>query len=231
MDCLIPARSGSKRIKDKNLSEVGGKPFLAWAILAAQQSGLFRQVFCSSDSKGYLEIAESYGASPILRSSKLSDDLTSTAEVVRDFAESRPHVEDTDLLVCLYATALVSPEILIEGLGQRNDLDFDELLVCAAEFPHPPSRAILYFGKSYRLSNPKSAGESQPESQAYFDLGKFYLATYGRWRTNMEALEGNLKLYTPPLWCHFDVNQPKDLDIAKKLFTINALSSFARTDT
>lgn len=63
---LIPARSGSKRIKDKNIKELAGKPLLAWSIVVAIKSELFKNVVVSSDSEQYLEIAKSYGAETIL---------------------------------------------------------------------------------------------------------------------------------------------------------------------
>jgi CMP-N,N'-diacetyllegionaminic acid synthase len=46
---LIPARSGSRRIPNKNLKLFGGKPLLAWTIEAALQSGIFDQVVVSTD--------------------------------------------------------------------------------------------------------------------------------------------------------------------------------------
>lgn len=63
---LIPARCGSKRIPDKNIHILGGKPLMAHTIETAIQSGLFKDVIVSSDSEVYLDIAKSYGANTIL---------------------------------------------------------------------------------------------------------------------------------------------------------------------
>lgn len=65
---LIPARSGSKRIKDKNIKELAGQPLIAWTILPTIKSGLFKDVVVSSDSEKYLEISKKYGAETILTS-------------------------------------------------------------------------------------------------------------------------------------------------------------------
>ena len=48
---IIPARSGSKRIKNKNIKKLGGKPIIYWAIKAAKQSRLFNEIHISTDSK------------------------------------------------------------------------------------------------------------------------------------------------------------------------------------
>jgi len=65
---LIPARSGSVRVPDKNIRFLGGHPMIAYSIAAAIQSGVFDTVLVSTDSREYAEIAQHYGAKvPFLR--------------------------------------------------------------------------------------------------------------------------------------------------------------------
>jgi len=79
---IIPARSGSKGIKDKNLSNLGGYPLLAYSIVAARLAQQIDRVLISTDSGCYAEIGRRYGAEvPFLRPAELSGD-TSTD---RDF--------------------------------------------------------------------------------------------------------------------------------------------------
>lgn len=59
---IIPARSGSKGLKDKNIKELNGKPLLAYSIEAALDSKQFDKVFVSTDSQIYADIAIQYGA-------------------------------------------------------------------------------------------------------------------------------------------------------------------------
>ena len=49
--CLIPARSGSKRIKNKNIKNFFGKPIISYAIKTAINSKLFDKIFVSTDSE------------------------------------------------------------------------------------------------------------------------------------------------------------------------------------
>lgn len=82
---IIPARSGSKGLKDKNIKELNGKPLLAYSILAAKASNLFDEIIVSTDSVLYAEIAKQWGASvPFLRSNELSSDTASSWDVVRE---------------------------------------------------------------------------------------------------------------------------------------------------
>ena len=57
---IIPARSGSKGLKDKNVKIFHGKPLMAWTIEAALKSGVFDKVIVSTDSVEYKVIAEEY---------------------------------------------------------------------------------------------------------------------------------------------------------------------------
>ena len=59
---IIPARSGSKRVKNKNIKIFNNKPMIAWPILAAKKSKLFDQIIVTTDSKKISRIAQKYGA-------------------------------------------------------------------------------------------------------------------------------------------------------------------------
>ncbi|WP_297417041.1 acylneuraminate cytidylyltransferase family protein [Clostridium sp.] len=82
---IIPARSGSKGLKDKNIKLLNGKPLIAYTIEAAVKSEVFEDVIVSTDSEKYKEISEEYGAwVPFLRSEHLAQDTSSTNDVIED---------------------------------------------------------------------------------------------------------------------------------------------------
>lgn len=85
MLAIIPARSGSKGLPDKNIKYLLDKPLMAYTIEAAIKSNCFKDVIVSTDSAKYAEIAQQYGASvPFLRSSQLSNDTASTLDVISE---------------------------------------------------------------------------------------------------------------------------------------------------
>lgn len=96
---VIPARSGSKGLKDKNIRELNGKPLLAYAVEAARQTGLFDTVHVSTDSEVYADIARGCGADvPFLRSGELSSDGATTWDAMKfvlDEYEKRGKVFET----------------------------------------------------------------------------------------------------------------------------------------
>jgi len=80
---IIPARSGSKGVPDKNIRLLGNHPLIAYSIAAAKLSGIER-VLVSTDSKKYAEIAEKYGAEvPFLRPTELAADQSTDLEFMQ----------------------------------------------------------------------------------------------------------------------------------------------------
>ena len=82
--CIIPARSGSRRIKNKNIKSFFGKPIIYWVIKAAKESKCFDKILVSSNNKRILNIANKYGASTLKRSKKLSNDHVSIHDVIQN---------------------------------------------------------------------------------------------------------------------------------------------------
>ncbi len=83
---LIPARSGSKGIVDKNIISYQGKPLIAHTIEQSLLSKYIAKTFVSTDSKIYRDIALKYGAeAPFLRPMEISQDLSTDYETFEHF--------------------------------------------------------------------------------------------------------------------------------------------------
>lgn len=100
---IIPARSGSKGLKDKNIKMLNNKPLIAYSIEAAIKTGLFEDVMLSTDSEQYASVAKEYGAGvPFLRSEITSGDAAGSFDVVREvlfmYAETGKRFESICLL-------------------------------------------------------------------------------------------------------------------------------------
>ena len=82
---VITARSGSKGLKDKNIKLLNGKPLMAYTIEAALESGMFEEVYVSTDSQKYAQIAIEHGASvPFLRTEENATDSASSWDTVAE---------------------------------------------------------------------------------------------------------------------------------------------------
>lgn len=71
---IIPARKGSKGIKNKNIILYKNKPLIYHSIKSALKLKKIDKVLVSTDSKKFKNIAEKYGATVILRPKKISRD-------------------------------------------------------------------------------------------------------------------------------------------------------------
>ena len=82
--CIIPARKGSKGIKNKNLKKLNKIPLLGWSILAAKNSKFIEDIIVSTDSKKIAKVARQFGAeTPFIRPKKYSTDNASSFKVLK----------------------------------------------------------------------------------------------------------------------------------------------------
>lgn len=131
---VIPARSGSKGLPDKNVLFFCGKPLMAWTIEAAKKSSCFERIIVSTDSEEYGSIAVRYGAEVIYRSKETSSDTASTYDALKELFS----IIDTskyDYFTLLQPTSpLRSEKHIIEALTEfENNFDIKDTLVSVVE--------------------------------------------------------------------------------------------------
>lgn len=137
---IIPARSGSKGLKDKNIKELNGKPLLLYAIEAAQQSGIFSRIHVSTDSERYATIAREYGADvPFLRNAETSTDSATTWDAVRYVLNQyEKRGECFDVIVVLQPTSPLRTAMDIQGAYQFFIDKQANMISTVCEMDHSP---------------------------------------------------------------------------------------------
>ena len=101
---IIPARSGSKGLLNKNILMLLDKPLIAYTIEAAIKSNEFQRVIVSTDSLEYKEISEKYGAEVILRDDYLANDKATSFMVIEDVLK-KIKIENLDYFMLLQPTS------------------------------------------------------------------------------------------------------------------------------
>lgn len=134
---IIPARSGSKGLKDKNIIDLCGKPLIAYSIEAALETGLFDHVIVSTDSEHYAEIAQHYGAEVMMRGEALSNDKATTFMVLEDMLKNRLQ-ESIDYFVLLQPTSpLRTSKHITEAIEKfESKIEHFDFLVSMKEAEH-----------------------------------------------------------------------------------------------
>jgi CMP-N-acetylneuraminic acid synthetase len=115
---FVPARSGSERVRNKNVRPLAGHPLLAYAIETARRSDCFERVVVSTDSEEIAAVARWYGADvPFLRPAEYA---TSTSPDIEWLAYTLEHLEERyDLFALIRATnPFRGPDVVRRGLAQ-----------------------------------------------------------------------------------------------------------------
>ena len=134
---IIPARSGSKGLKDKNIIDLCGKPLISYTIEAAILSGEFSHVIVSTDSEYYASISRQYAAEVIMRGYELSNDKATTYMVLEDILKNRL-TENIDYFVLLQPTSPLRNATHIKEAIKKFEQRFEEFdfLVSMKEAEH-----------------------------------------------------------------------------------------------
>lgn len=137
---IIPARSGSKGLKDKNIKELKGKPLIAYSIEAALDSGKFTEIMVSTDSEKYADIAKKYGATvPFLRSEKTSSDTASSWDTVKEVLRNYKELgKEFDSITLLQPTSPLRTSEDIINAYQLFDEKNAKAIVAMCEVEHSP---------------------------------------------------------------------------------------------
>ena len=174
---LIPARSGSKRAPGKNVRMLGGKPTIAYTILAAQGSGIFNQVIVSTDSEEYMNLATQFGVrETALRPSELASDLSPDIDWVNHaLANLIDDVDETDRVFILRPTSPLrsSKTIKLANDAFANSIGADSLRALQQVSEHP--------GKMWRVDGKNLASP-------YLNQDGFQIPTHSRATQSLEKL-------------------------------------------
>ncbi len=183
---IIPARSGSKRIINKNIKIFEGKPIVCYSISTAKSSGIFDKIIVSTDSVKIASISKKYGADvPFLRSKKLSKDKIGIIEVISQALKKLKIKPNSSTKVCcIYPTApMLKKEFLKKGYKKLTK-NYDYVLSVRKE----DSRILRgFYGDKKRIIpiNKKIKNtRSQNLENIYVDSGQFCWGFARSWLSN-----------------------------------------------
>ena len=217
--CIIPARSGSKRIKNKNILNFFGTPFLGRTINTAKKSKIFNKIIVSSDSKKILELGKKYGAINFgLREKKYSGDKVTTDNLLlREINKNR--LSKYKYICCIYpATPLLKSEYLKKAFKKFKSEKLNSL-ISVTTFDYPIYRALNLKNKKINFKWKKYRNKrSQDIEEMYHDCGYFYFFNTKSFLKDQKIISHNTGYFKIDRASAIDIDTPTDLKIAKKLF-------------
>lgn len=204
---IIPARAGSKRIKNKNIKNFGGKPLIEWTIDVAKINEQFCDILVSTNSEQVIEISRKKGVlAPWLRPEKLSDDMASSIDVVLhalNWYES--NIQKVDAVMLLQPTSPFRTSKNINSaieLFEQNSM-LGSLVSVSPSKSHPLWSCRLKNGFLVPyISDAKTVHRSQDLPESFVLNGSIYLC-------NPEYLRKN-KVFFGPDTIPLIINSPKE---------------------
>lgn len=226
---VIPARGGSKRIPRKNIKLFQGLPVISYAIKSAQDSGIFSDIFVSTDDHEIAEIAESFGATvPWMRPKDLATDFSTTVEVMQDAViKLSSNLNNLENVCCIYpVTPLMGVNHLLRGLEILTVGEWDYVISALKATPSPDRIFSLGIWHEIRMRFPEyEAIRTQDLPDLFHDAGQFYWGKKSAWQNALPLFTSNSTIIELPKECAVDVDTLDDWHYAEVLFEINRKGS------
>ena len=216
---IIPARAGSKRIKDKNIVSFNGKPMIKRTLDVVKKCKYIDQIVVSTDSKKILRIAKKEGVNtPFLRSTAYDDQSSIHKATLVAIEQSEKYFGKSDIVIQLM------PNCPLRKLKTLN-LSIENF------FKKKNNSQISFF--EYGFSNPRWAHEIKNKkmlpsekknlTKRSQDMNKLYCPTGSIWISKIDTLK-KYKTFYSPSYGYFimnfeeaiDIDTYEDLTIAKK---------------
>ncbi len=219
----IPARSGSKGIKDKNIIDLCGKPLIAYTIEAARQSKYIDRLIVSTDSAEYASVARKYGAEvPFLRPVELATDTSPEMHTTLHLMEwlEKEGLAAFDIIIRLQGTSPLRTAKDIDGaLTLFFHKNADTIIgVCEARTT-PLAMNTLPADHSMHDFIPEwIKNKNRQELPTYYQLnGAIFIANWKFIREQKSWFSGKSYAYIMPQERSVDIDNPLDLEFAKFL--------------
>ena len=208
---LIPARGGSKGIKDKNLQLVCGKPLIAHTVSTALDS-IVEEVWVSTNCDKIKEAAEQANAQVLMRPENICLDTSKSEEALLHFADN---VEFDRLVFLQCTTPLTIPEDINAALKLMDSYDsIISVFIDRGGWLCNGFNWVEKNGIAERVDKYYHHRENKPVE--YRENGAVYVTTRDQLLSSKSRISGKIGLYVMPRQRSFDIDDWEDLEEVKE---------------
>lgn len=217
---IIPARSGSIRIKDKNIKKFHGKPLILYSLSEIKKSKMFDKIHVSTDSKKIANIVNKININTdFLRTKKLSQDKVSIQEIIKFVLEkySRIGLNFDEVWLFFATNPFVNTKIIKKAydIYLKNKKKFSIITVTKYNYPIEWS-GIIKNKKIIPLFPKLITKDSKKTYKAFCDAGMLVIYQKSFLKNRNKNIE-----FIPcilPLGNSVDIDDQDDFRLAEKLF-------------
>ena len=222
---ILPARLGSKRIKEKNIKIFFGKPVIQRTYEILKKSNIFSNIIVSTESEKVVKICKKFGINTFIkRPTKLSGDNIGIREVMQDAIDRIEKKIKFENVCCVFPC---SPFLKTKNLKKalkyiKNNKNCVVLPV--SKFRCPPEKSlIMKKNNQLKALNTRNMGKmTQDFVSKYHDVGQFYFSHKSYWFKNKKKVKGiGIEL---PIWDTVDLDNLEDWEFSKMLFKFKSKS-------
>ncbi|MEI6638745.1 MAG: acylneuraminate cytidylyltransferase family protein [Chlorobium sp.] len=212
---IIPARGGSKGLKEKNIHSVAGKPLLAWTIQQALASTSIDKVFVSTDSLVIAAIAREYGAEVIVRPPELSGDKASSESAIHHAIGviELEYEMAVGTVVFLQATSPLRKPGDIDAaveVFRREGADSLISVTKADDLTLWESREGKWASVNFDYRN---RGMRQDRPTQFIENGSIYIFTHETLATFDNRIGAKLSVYEMEFWQTWEIDTLEEIDL------------------
>lgn len=218
---IIPARSGSKRIKNKNFKNFKGQPIITYSILTALKSKIFSKIVVSTDSKKYYKYLNRFDVDISLRSKKLSNNSATIESVMRSVLSEydkfgKIYDEAWSLTPC---SPLIKSYDLVKAsrLLKKNK---NKIILPVTEYPAPIEWSFKLKKNKKLIPVKKNFYKirSQDLSKLFYDTGNFVAIPITHFRKKSIEFDKHYLGLELPRERSVDIDEPEDWKLAEILY-------------
>lgn len=219
---IIPARLGSKRIKQKNIKIFYSKPIIQWTYEILKRSKIFSKIILCTESEKIIKECQKFGFNDYLkRDKKLSRDHVGTNLVIEYAINKLEKNLSFQNVCCVYPC---NPFLKINNLKKALkivNLNRNSFVQTVTKFDHPPEKSFFmkrnnqlnFLNKKLFFKN------TQYFKNRYHDAGQFYFANKDIWLNKKKNKRIGIEI---PKWHTVDIDTKEDWNFAKLLFKLTS---------
>ena len=214
---LIPLRKNSIRIKNKNVLKINNRPLFSFCLNEALKSKLISKVFIATDIEN-LTIKKNSKISIFKRSKSSATATAPTEKVINEFLQKT----DCDYVVLIQATNLFLTAIDLDKAitkikNKKNKIDS---LLSVVE-----SKYLIWRKKNNKIVSHNYSYKQRPRSQdirdiEYIENGSFFIFKKENFFKYKNRLHGNIGVHVMNKKSIFEIDDPEDIEIAKKMISM-----------
>tara|TARA_R110000744_G_scaffold142854_1_gene254636 strand:+ start:11593 stop:12264 length:672 start_codon:yes stop_codon:yes gene_type:complete len=208
MKIIIPARGGSKRIPNKNIIDLDGKPLISYVIETSLQ--VTNDVYISTDSLEIEKVAKKYDVGIIKRPPKLATDFSTTNSVIKHFLDT---IDNVGYFACVQPTSpLLPPFYLKKGFDKIKESGYNSIISVnkSTNFFWNNEQEPINFERNKKP-------RTQDIKSWYAENGAFYITSREDFLATNNLVNGKVGFIIMPKIMSFEIDDHEDLNIIQSV--------------